>query len=169
MATDLLIETQLAHNCWATRRILEHCQSLPAGGFAQPHDIGPGSIQATGAHIIEAMFFFADIFHEREYHRREHFEQRAQTCAGQLELLARVEPELAASVRSWLNRHALDDPITWPGAPASITTATALVQIFDHGTHHRAQMLNMLRRQDALGDLAVSPILWHADAGHDIA
>ena len=169
MPTNLLIETQLAHNAWATRRILEHCQSLPAEAFNQPHDIGPGSLQATGAHIIEAMFYFADIFHTHEYHRREHFEERARTPTGQLDLLARVEPELAAAVRSWLNHHALDDLIAWPSEPASITTATALSQIFDHGTHHRAQILNMLRQLEALGDLAVSPLLWHADAGHDIA
>ena len=44
---DAIVSTQLEHNVWATRRLLEACRALSREQWEQRFDIGPGSLAAT--------------------------------------------------------------------------------------------------------------------------
>lgn len=159
-----LWESQLEHNAWATRRLIERCALLTRAEFRKPFPIGPGSLHATLAHIIECMFYFADRFREREYARRPRFGRSASTARGQITLLAEADAELRSAIAGFLAARSLDDPLAgWTYEGRAITARTALMQAFDHGSHHRAQCLNMLRRLKHLDALEVDPLTFIAD------
>ena len=163
---DRLTNAQLQHNRWALDRLLRRSSDLDSDRFQRRFDIGPGSLQATLAHIIEAMFYFADIFADREYVKRDRFDELAEAPTGLVDLLSRADDELREAVRHFFSSRTMEDTVNWQHPPRPVPADVALTQVFDHGTHHRAQCLNMLRQLGALGDLEIHPLLW-AGADHN--
>lgn len=144
---DAIVSTQLEHNVWATRRLLEACRALSREQWEQRFDIGPGSLAATLSHIVEAMAYFADCFAGKAYERRSDFAARASSVDGLLSLLDEAGRALDDAVESLVLRHAERGSVAWRSAPGGkLPVPVALAQVFDHGTHHRAQCLNMLKR-----------------------
>ncbi len=144
---DAIVSMQIEHNVWATRRLIEACRPLTRQQWEQSFDIGLGSLAATLSHVVEAMAYFADCFGGRTYERRHDFAVRAATPDGLLSLLDEAGRALDDAVESLVLRHAERGSVAWRGAPGGkIPVPVALAQIFDHGTHHRAQCLNMLKR-----------------------
>jgi len=64
---DRLVESQFEHTRWATDQLIARCRALTPEEFGRSFDIGPGSLQATLAHVIDAMFYFADTLSVKEY------------------------------------------------------------------------------------------------------
>ena len=164
---DQLVRTQLAHNTWATQTIIDRCFQLPQGDFIRVFKIGPGSLQATLEHVIECMFFFGDNFAGRykpsepfEYEPRPEIKAKSTTPAGLTELLAQADTELSTSGARFLSTASLDAPVYWPNFEKHFAASHALAQVFDHGTHHRAQCLNMLRQLGIETTPEISPICW---------
>lgn len=153
-----LVDTLLAHNAWATRRIIERCRGLKPAHFNMTLGIGPGSLRLTLAHLVETMFFFADCFAARPYLERDGFDERAQTPDGLLALLDEADAELRSAVAAFRNSRGEAAAVFWPGAAVPVTFPVAIAQVADHGSHHRAQCLNMLRRHSALDGLEVHPL-----------
>lgn len=144
---DAIVSMQLEHNVWATRRLLEACRPLSRQQWEQNFDIGPGSLAATLSHIVEAMSYFADCFAGKVYERRPDFATRASTPESLLSLLDEAGRALDDAVESLVLRHAERGSVAWRSAPGGkLPVPVALAQVFDHGTHHRAQCLNILRR-----------------------
>jgi uncharacterized damage-inducible protein DinB len=146
--TNALIDTQLRHNEWAIRRLIEASRHLTPDQFDHAHDIGPppGSLQGTLAHLIAGMFFFADNFNAREYLERPNFSTKATTPDGLTALLEEADGELRAAVTDFLAEHDVLDPLTWLVGDLTVTAATALAQVFNQGSHHRAQCIYMFKR-----------------------
>jgi uncharacterized damage-inducible protein DinB len=143
---DPLIQFQLDHNTWATHRLIDACSNLTSEQFERNMDIGPGSLQATLAHIIETMFFFADCFAARQYIDRADFAVKSRTTAGLRELLDRSSRELAADMTKAL-AGGVPDVLTWASSErGKMSGPAAVAQVFDHGSYHRAQCMNMLKR-----------------------
>ena len=144
---DAIVSMQLEHNVWATRRVIEACRPLSRQQWDQSFDLGPGSLSATLAHLVEAMAYYADCFAGRAYERRPDFGARASSPDGLLTLLDESGRALDDSIESLVSRHAERGSVAWRSAPGGkLPVPLALAQVFDHGTHHRAQCLNMLRR-----------------------
>lgn len=144
---DAIVSMQLEHNVWSTRRLIEACRPLSRQQWEQNFDIGPGSLAATLSHIVETMAYFADCFAGKVYERRPDFAARASTPDTLLSLLDEAGRALDDAVESLVLRHAERGSVMWRSAPGGkIPVPVALAQVFDHGTHHRAQCLNMLRR-----------------------
>lgn len=147
----------LEHNHWATRRVLGLCGRLSAAQFQQRFDIGPGSLHDTLRHLVHNMGAWADDIAGRPN----------RTAPGQVtvEDLGRLLDEATDELRRLIeqSRDRLGDFVRvrfHPDGPTfTFTRGVALTHVLVHGTHHRAQCLNMLRRlnvpgvSDALPDL----------------
>jgi uncharacterized damage-inducible protein DinB len=147
-ADAFLLERMLAHDLWATRRLLDACRGLPAEALTRRFDIGPGSVHATLVHVVGAMRRWADRIDERPL--RPSIDQGTSQGIGALRALL---DEAAADLRELALRLAREGRLVErmcpeiPGwdDPRPFTRGTALLHVTTHGAHHRAQVLNMLR------------------------
>ncbi|MBC7834549.1 MAG: DinB family protein [Phycisphaerales bacterium] len=156
-----LVRAQLEHDAWATRELLGHCGGLSAEEWRRCFEMGPGSLERTLAHIVDSMYFFGDTFAGRPYAVRADFDGGSFAAAELLGHLDRAELELASEVAGVLSAKGLLGVIEFPpGSGRRISAAVGLTQVFNHGTHHRAQCVNMLRRLGKLGGLEVHPLRW---------
>lgn len=147
-----LLDFQLAHSTWALRELIRHARTLPAQAIEQDLGIGPGGVRENIAHVLEAMFFFADNFAGREWHERPSFAALSRSLDGLEQLLDAAATELRDSVLGSLAKGPTDR-IPWPNADSgSMPAAAAITQMIDHATLHRAQCVNMLKR------LGISPV-----------
>ncbi len=158
LATASIVELQLEHNAWATREIIEHNLEVSDKEFKMTFGIGPGSLQLILAHMIETMFYFGDNFAGRTYRKRDNFKQRSQTAEGLLELLDESEAELYNAVSEFVEANGIEGQVLWAASNVKIPAHLALCQVFDHGSHHRAQCLNIMRRLGNLDGLEVHPL-----------
>lgn len=141
-----LLDFQLAHSAWALRELIRHARTLPAETIEQDLGIGPGGVRENIAHVLEAMFFFADNFAARQWHERPTFAALSRSLDGLQELLDAASSELRDAVLGAIARGPADR-IPWPNADSgSMPAAAALTQMIDHATLHRAQCVNMLKR-----------------------
>lgn len=153
----MLIEEQLGASVWALGRILDRCRSLTPEQFQRGLAIGPGSLAETLWHMIDAMFYFADGFAGRPYVDVA-LESRHDTPEALRALLDRAEDELRRSICTRLDRSPCA-PVRFPSADAEIPLITAIAQIFDHASYHRAQCIHQLKRLGALEpSLELSPL-----------
>lgn len=153
--TDLksLADVQLSHSAWSIERVLEACQKLPEPAFAEPFEIGEGSLQAVLAHVLEAMGFFADVFDEKyrpgepfDWSEPPGFAERTRTASGQMSLLAEYGPSQRRAGLELLQRRGADGFVWWPNAERHVPVSVSIAQVVDHTSYHRAQCNNMLRR-----------------------
>ena len=164
------LDILLKHDHWGTKRLLEVCATLSPDQFHARFDIGPGCLHDTLAHVIGAMRRWADRIAQRSL--RPSFDRPVKpgTQPGPdvktltpAQLLAALDESAAdlAAVADLCRRPqdqgglGLDSIIEVPFGSTvyRFTRGVALVHVLTHGTHHRAQCLNMLRRL-GLPDLA---------------
>lgn len=163
-----LVEVQLVASAWSVRKVIEACGSLTHEQFNRPLGIGPPpqSLQGTLAHIIEAMFYFADNFAGREYQEPAHFAANQKTPAGLISLLDEATRLMRGAVDEFLAsvNDDFDAPVRWTGIGRNISAALALAQVFDHATHHRVQCVNMLSKLGVDPLPEAYPLEWPGDS-----
>jgi uncharacterized damage-inducible protein DinB len=151
-----LIHTQLDHNEWAIRKLIDAARTLSHEEFTRAHDIGPrpGSLQALISHLIAGMRFIADAARGIEYRLPDDFESLSLHPDGLSALLADAD----SAVRSALDDYAENRDgaaIVWQADGTVLDLAAAVTQLVVHGAHHRAQCIYIL---DRLG--RETPHLW---------
>lgn len=155
----------LEHNRWATRRVLELCRALTPEQFHQRLEIGPGSLHDALRHLVTCMRDWADDIAGRPDRMDLERSDIARTPLS-IDDLERLLDEATDEYRGFIES-SRDDlasvvNVTLGGTPCLFTRGVALVHPLVHGTHHRAQCLNMLRRlnvpgvSDRLPDLDVN-------------
>lgn len=143
----------LGHNRWATRTLLERCAELSEAQFHEKFDIGPGSLHDTLTHIIGAILRWADRIDGREL--KPSIEGRVpgsgqpmtRRTVPQLTILLEIAcVDFAAVVER--ARPCLAEVRTWTFGDESyrFNVAAAIIHVTNHGMHHRAQCMNMLKR-----------------------
>ncbi len=141
---DILLE----HNVWATREVLRACSHLSDSQWHQRFEIGLGSLHDTVTHIVGAMLRWADRIDGPPRALRPSVEDGTRRSpielASVLDAAARDLSDCAARARQRGLAHQMD--VTLGGSPYRFTLGAMLVHVTTHGTHHRAQCLNMLRR-----------------------
>lgn len=143
-----VLRSLLEHNTWATRVLLRACAALNQEQFHQRFDIGPGSLHDALRHIVGAMLRWADRIARREL-RPSIDEGPRLTVDEMLELLGRAHDDLVEIAERVQASGELTHPIEFrmpEGISYHFSKATSLVHVATHGMHHRAQVLNMLRR-----------------------
>jgi uncharacterized damage-inducible protein DinB len=143
MAKSDPLEILLAHDQWATRQILEACSRLTSEQFHQRFDIGPGSLHDTNRHILGAIQTWIYTLRQMELGPRVDQDSERRTPVELLSLLESITSELSAEA----HRLPLNEIVsrTREGKTYQFTRAAVLMHVLTHGTHHRAQCLNMLR------------------------
>lgn len=144
------IDILLGHDRWATRALLARCAALSEEQFNQRFDIGLGSLHDTLTHIVGAVRSWTDAVGQRP--RRPAFSRDAdgqsvrRTPAELQPLWEEACSEFQSVVRG--QRPHLAQTREWPFRSDCyrFTVAAAVLHVTNHGTHHRAQCLNMLKR-----------------------
>ncbi len=159
----------LEHDAWATRAVLEACRPLSAEQFARRFDIGPGSLHDTLLHVVGAMRRWADRIARRPLRPHLEGDGMARTPDQIIEVLDQAAADLEALALGVAAAGRLEERIEVRLLPRNErfepTLGTALVHVLTHGSHHRAQALNMLRRLGVAELPRIDPIAWEAEAG----
>jgi uncharacterized damage-inducible protein DinB len=147
----------LGHNRWANAQVLRRCEPLTDDEFHRRFDIGPGTLHDTMTHVVGAILRWSDRIGRRTL--RPSIEGRApgaaaaeamprrradellalneQACAGFAEVVREAKVAgLLGEVRDW----------TFGAETSRFNVAAAIVHVTNHGMHHRAQCMNMLKR-----------------------
>ncbi|MEE8170417.1 MAG: DinB family protein [Phycisphaerae bacterium] len=135
-----------AYYDWARGVLLSRAAALADEALDKPFDMGPGSLRATLTHLYAA---------ERHWFKRWCVDDGADPPRGRdlksLPELCEAWTVLARRRNRFLSgadRAALGRLVTFQDADGRDRTATVrdtLLQVCNHGEHHRAQALNMLR------------------------
>lgn len=143
----IAVEMLIRYNSWTTGVLIDDAANLSHEQFHQRFDIGLGSVHDTLRHIVGAMLRWADRIGGRPL--RPSIESGEPLTPARLrESLVQADAELReaatlAEARGW------DTEIEFPrdhGPPYHFTQLAAMLHVLTHGTHHRAQVLNMRRR-----------------------
>jgi uncharacterized damage-inducible protein DinB/catechol 2,3-dioxygenase-like lactoylglutathione lyase family enzyme len=162
------LDLLLRHDAGATRRLLDLCTRLSDEQWHRRFDIGPGSLHDTLTHVVGAMLRWADRIDGPDRPLRPSIEDGTHRTPADLRAMLDLAAADLASSTARARSRGLSTPldVTLGGTPYRFTLGAMLVHVTTHGTHHRAQCLNMLRRlaapgiSDALPDLDVLECEW---------
>ncbi len=137
---------------WATLRLLAVCRGLGEPALDRQFAIGLGSLRRTFTHLVSNMehwFDRADAsparpmrpFNSKPGEAMDSISQRFDAAWADVKgIIERHGPAGLAQVIS--SEFAQDDGSK---IPVRFTRGSILLHVFNHGTHHRVQCLNMLR------------------------
>jgi len=137
------------HNIWATHTLLRACASLTPEQLDRPFEMGPGSVRKTLLHMASAQIYWTDRLLDRaradaQYPGETH---RAASVDEIAKLHQQTSAEFQQVALSLIEGGKLAETIKASPRPEAhpIRIASVLYHVCHHGTHHRAQILNMLR------------------------
>ncbi len=161
MPTTDPLDVLLAHDAWATRKLLTLCRPLPREQFHRTFDIGLGSLHENFTHIISATRRWTDRLAGRQprpfLHNIKDFphlsgDARDRSVDELLTLHEEAAADLAATAaHSRTTGFANTIILDWPGKDGgkkryTFTHAAALIHVTTHAMHHRSQCLNMMKQ-----------------------
>lgn len=144
----------------ARTKIFDAARALTPHDHAKAFDIGPGSLQRTLAHMVGAEWYYVQRLIGAELATLEGWPINEEEPPG-LPVIEATWSQQAQQTRAALE--AVDDwqaeiryDVPWGDDPRRViaTASDLFTQLVMHEVHHRAQLLNMLRRLGApAGDL----------------
>jgi uncharacterized damage-inducible protein DinB len=153
-----------AYSDWAAGKVCRAAESLDSAALDRAFDIGRGSIRASLLHMFDAERWWLKNWTEgtspfpqsSPATTLSELTQQWSTLAAQRnEFIARLDEEQAQRVVT----------VQPGGPPTKFRIVESLLQLCGHGTHHRAQVLNMLRHTGVTAP-RLDIIVWireHAD------
>lgn len=156
----------LNYDAWATTLLLERSHRLSRDQFHKKFEIGLGSLHDTFTHIIGAPRRWIDRIATPPRTLRPPIaaipgrpdvphEGRDRTPDELLKLHTETAADFRALALDLRDKNALASTFTldWPRAPDegpgmkryTFTRGCAITHVLNHGTHHRAQIINMFR------------------------
>lgn len=137
----------LAHDRWATARLLDACDGLTSEQLHRRVEMGIGSLHDTIIHDAAAVRLWAEVLARREVSAWPTNDARPM---GELRRMVEGAFELFASVAGG----PAGDLFTRQrdGKTYTYTRVGIVAHVHTHGVHHRAQCINMMRQ------LGVSPL-----------
>jgi uncharacterized damage-inducible protein DinB len=156
-----MLDRLLGHDRWTTRHLLMRCRELTPAQWAQPFDLGHGTLPETFAHLIGNIETWTDLMLGRPMGQNrgdgtgvEELLQRLDTAADDFAGLARRIRDEGRLDELWTD--ILDDP------PRQKSYGGAVGHVLTHNMAHRAEILHMLARL-GLPDLIEGDLLgWEA-------
>lgn len=134
-------------------RVLDAVASLSDEDFRREHPIGPGSVAVALTHLLISEWYYLERFHEREVPPYQEWELQDERPLAFHDVRERWDAQATAtrsaieSERDW-NRNIVYELTDDNGrrVRATCSAADLITQLALHEMHHRAQVLNMLRR-----------------------
>ena len=139
-----LLQILLSHDRWATTQILDACGKLTDEQFHRRFEIGPGSLHDTLTHVVGAIRTLGATLAGADPGPRLEDDGRRRTPDELRPLFDEAWRRLAAEA----GRRPLGETVTRrlrDGRTLQMTRGAVVAHLATHGTHHRAQCLNMLR------------------------
>jgi len=139
-----LLDRLLGHDAWTTNLLLQRCESFSDAQLDREFEIGPGTLRRTFDHIIWNMeAWSAAMDGARAIERSADktiagLKTRLQIAAERLQRIARQVGDADGWDKLYTDH--LDRP------PSQRPYGTAIAHVITHSMHHRAQILNMLKR-----------------------
>jgi uncharacterized damage-inducible protein DinB len=153
-----IVRRYCAYGNWAMSIVRTTIEGLSREAISQPFDMGPGNLQSIVAHIADAERWWFCYWTGRE---RE-FQPWDTTLpiedfwkSWDIHTLER-DQWLQQQTPDSLNRAVTADA---EGMPLTLRVGETIVQLCGHGTHHRAQAVNLARRLGAKPQ-AVDYVVW---------
>lgn len=142
-----MIRDYFRYNDWARDTVLDAAVGLSDGDLDRLFEMGPGTLRKTLLHIRDAEQWWLENWHTDSEH---HFaELDAETTLDELRDLYNQTAQQRDAVLGRVTDADLKRRV-WcrpsPGETYTFRLGETMHQICNHGTHHRAQALNMLRR-----------------------
>lgn len=138
------IQSWFDYGDWANRKLASLLDGLGQDAIERDFGMGPGNIVKTAKHILAAERFWLN-----------NWQQGSGTWQELPEDVALVQlPELWQPVIEARNQLILELDeagaqrrvgASFGGPPVMVSVIESMLQLCGHGTHHRAQLLNMLR------------------------
>ena len=138
----------LEYHNWATNRILDFAADLSDESLDRDFKMGPGSIRKTLLHLYDAERWWPEIWANGSTPFPKSPEdtsiatlrqQWGDVLQKRRELLTNMKPDEAQRIVA----------VQFGGPPINFRIGVSINQLAVHGTHHRAQLINMLRHVDA--------------------
>ena len=136
-----------AHHDWARDKLMALARELDDEALDRPFEMGPGSLRATLRHLYGA----ERIWFERWQGAEQPQFSRSRTIVA-MDDLWQAFRKLAAARNEYIDGQDLTRPITYTDQDGRTRTnrlGDLMLHVCNHGVHHRAQALNMLRHLDA--------------------
>ena len=143
-----VLKDYFAYTDWARNRVMDVAQQLDDAQLERPFEIGIGSIRKNVAHTYDAERFW--LTNWLSPGNGEPFPRTDETIA--LRDLRALFDDTAQQRNDFLTRTRDDDLLrdvegtAAPGRTFRFPLGVTMVQLNNHGTHHRAQTINMLRQ-----------------------
>lgn len=139
------IRRYCSYGNWAMEMVLNAVSPLSEAQLDQSFDIGPGTLRKTLQHIHDAERWW----YQSWIGQPDGFSKS--TPAGPVSALVDSWRRTAAQRDQWLAGKTSADlsqivAATPAGATLHVRVGESAIQLCGHGTHHRAQAINMLRR-----------------------
>lgn len=138
------IQDYFAYHDWATRQVVTAALPLDAVALDRDFGIGPGSIRRTLLHLFDVEPWWL-----RNWTTGPSPVQGSpadQSLAAALEAWLQVGEKRSAFIGQLNDEQAAQEVVALVGGPAlKFRVLESMIQICGHGTHHRAQVTNMLR------------------------
>ncbi|MFN0136942.1 MAG: DinB family protein [Phycisphaerae bacterium] len=139
-----------AHNDWAWARLSTLCTGLSDEQLDRPFEMGEGSLRETINHLWSAERVWLDRWKRSATPR-----YRGSSAGVTVQQLVEENRELAAERAAFLDGltdESLDQVIHYTntkGTPNEFALRDMMLHVTNHGVHHRAQAVNMLRHVGA--------------------
>ena len=133
---------------WATNRVLEFAADLGPDSLDRDFKMGPGSIRKTLLHMYDAERWWPEIWANGSVPFPKSPEDTSiSSLRQQWGELAQRRREMMATMDSGEVQRIV--AIEFGGPPINFRVGVSINQLAMHGTHHRAQLINMFRHVDA--------------------
>jgi len=134
------------HHDWARNKILTAARGLIDQQLDQPFAMGPGSLRAALRHLYGAERFWFELWQGTEQPQFPH----ARTITT-VDDIWNARHALATARDKWLSALTPNDlhrriAVTNREQTVNVPLGGLVLHVCNHGVHHRAQALNMLRR-----------------------
>lgn len=139
------ISNFFAYHDWANKTLLELTSSLPVEDLHRDFKMGVGSIHKTIAHLRDAERWWLGNWRGSEEVFPKH--SADETVAHFVESWQEIAGERNSVVQSLDQESAQRVVVANPGRiKIPVRVIESMIQLCCHGTHHRAQLVNMLRQ-----------------------
>lgn len=138
-----LMTRYVTYGRWATFQLLELLSGADAAALDREFGFGHGTIRKTLTHILDVEARWAAILDGASGQVQPAGHLELEEISAKLEQLFNQTLQRAATMN---DAHSQQVVTATPGGiPLKVRVIEALVQLCCHGTHHRAQLVNMLR------------------------
>ncbi|WP_029481020.1 DinB family protein [Deinococcus marmoris] len=143
-----LLDRFLGHDAWTTACLLQQSRALTDEQLDHEFDLGWRTVRATLEHIIDNIETWVDLMNGGPL--RKHPEPTAYwlTLGGLSERLTQASHDLAVVARRVQVEGRMND--TWVDfldePPCRKTYGGAITHVITHSMHHRAQLIDILRK-----------------------